>query len=271
VAIGSNPAGGTLAGTPTQSAVGGIATFADLSLDKTGTGYTLTAAAASLAQATSAAISITPGAAAALVFTVHPGTTPQGVVITPAVQVAVRDAFGNTVTGFSGPVTAAIAPGTGTVGATLSGTATVAAVSGVATFGDLSIDSSGTNYALTSTSSGLTAATSTAFTVTMATNLVFTVQPTSTTANTVIVPAMQVTAFDDFGHVVTSWTGSVTLSITSGTGAPGAGLGGMRTVTAIGGIATFSDVSVSKTHTGYTLTARATGLASAASTPFDIQ
>jgi len=43
VAIGTNPAGGTLGGTTTQSPSSGVATFADLSIDKEGAGYTLTA------------------------------------------------------------------------------------------------------------------------------------------------------------------------------------------------------------------------------------
>jgi hypothetical protein len=45
-------------------------------------------------------------------------------------------------------VTLAILEGTGTTGATLSGTTTVAAVAGVATFSDLSIDLPGTGYTL---------------------------------------------------------------------------------------------------------------------------
>src|SRR5207253_4800290 len=41
VAIGTNPGSGTLAGTATVAASAGVATFANLSIDKTGTGYTL--------------------------------------------------------------------------------------------------------------------------------------------------------------------------------------------------------------------------------------
>ena len=43
LALGSNPGGGTLSGTNPQNATGGVATFADLSIDKLGTGYTLVA------------------------------------------------------------------------------------------------------------------------------------------------------------------------------------------------------------------------------------
>ena len=43
MAIGTNPGGGTLSGTSPVAAVAGVATFTNLSIDKAGTGYTLTA------------------------------------------------------------------------------------------------------------------------------------------------------------------------------------------------------------------------------------
>src|SRR5947207_15325616 len=73
VAIGTNPSTGTLGGTLTHAAVGGVATFANLSIDKVGTGYTLTATGAG--SATSAAFNITAGTATQLVFSVQPSTT----------------------------------------------------------------------------------------------------------------------------------------------------------------------------------------------------
>ena len=66
LAIGTNAGGGTLSGTfTTVAAVAGVATFSDLSINLTGTGYTLTAAdaAALLTGATSSAFNITAGAA----------------------------------------------------------------------------------------------------------------------------------------------------------------------------------------------------------------
>src|SRR3989442_14779060 len=50
-----------LSGATTVAAVAGVATFAALSIDIAATGYTLTATAAGLADATSAAFEITPG------------------------------------------------------------------------------------------------------------------------------------------------------------------------------------------------------------------
>jgi hypothetical protein len=69
--------------------------------------------------------------------------------IQPSVQVAIVDALGNRVTSFNGQVTIAIGHNGGTVfPGTLSGTRTVNAVNGVATFADLSIDQLGTGYTL---------------------------------------------------------------------------------------------------------------------------
>src|SRR5205814_1643334 len=52
VAIGTNPGSGTLAGTATVAASAGVATFANLAINKVGTGYTLTATGAGSATST---------------------------------------------------------------------------------------------------------------------------------------------------------------------------------------------------------------------------
>src|SRR5438093_2589062 len=108
VAIGTNPASGTLAGTKTMAAVNGVATFSTLSLNLAGTGYTLTATATGLTSATSSAFNISAGEAAKLVFTVQPSTAAAGAGIAPAVQEAVQDAQGNTVTTATTSITVAI-------------------------------------------------------------------------------------------------------------------------------------------------------------------
>src|SRR5207237_971010 len=133
--------GGTLSGTTTVAAVSGVATFSNLSIDKAGTGYTLTAASGALTGATSSAFTISPAAASRLAFTVQPTSTTAGTAISPAVQVAVQDAFGNTVTSSTANIPVPRASNLG--GGTLAGTTTVAAVSGVASFSNLSIDKAG--------------------------------------------------------------------------------------------------------------------------------
>src|SRR6184192_3137442 len=268
VAFGSNPGGGTLAGTTTVAAVSGVASFASLSIAKVGTGYTLTAAAAGLPAATSATFNVTPGTAAKLVFTVQPSNTAAGAAITPAVQVTAQDALGNTASGFTGTVTVGL--GANPVGGTLSGHATVAASAGVATLADLSLDRAGTGYTLTAAGGGLSGATSAAFNITVgaATQLVFTVQPSTAVAARTISPAVQVAARDAQGNLVSAFAGSVTVAL--GTNPSGGTLAGTTTVTAAGGVATFGTLSVDKVGTGYTLTATAPGLSGATSSAFTV-
>ena len=59
LAIGTNPASGTLGGTLTVAAVNGTATFSNLSIDKAGIGYTLAASSTGLTGATSDAFNVT--------------------------------------------------------------------------------------------------------------------------------------------------------------------------------------------------------------------
>ena len=91
--------------------------------------------------------------------------TAHGAVITPPIEVSVLDSLRNLVKTFTGNTTLAIASGTGTAGAVLSGSTTVAAVAGVATFSDLSIDLVGTGYGLTANSAPLPTRTSFAFSI----------------------------------------------------------------------------------------------------------
>ena len=105
----------------------------------------------------------TSSVATKLAFTVQPGTAAAGAAIAP-VQVAIQDASGNTVTSATTGVTVAL--GTKPSGASLSGTVTVAALNGVATFSTLSVNTVGTGYTLTAFASGLSGATSASFNVT---------------------------------------------------------------------------------------------------------
>src|SRR5256712_4703748 len=59
IAIDNNPAGGTLSGNAPVNAVNGVATFANLKIDKAGAGYTLKATSGTLNQATSNPFNIT--------------------------------------------------------------------------------------------------------------------------------------------------------------------------------------------------------------------
>ncbi len=101
-----------------------------------------------------------------LVFTVQPSTTLPLTAITPAVRVTAVDALGNAVPSFTGSVTITIGTNGGLLlPGTLSGTTTVAAVNGVATFSDLSIDQPGNGYTLKVSASGSTGAESAPFNI----------------------------------------------------------------------------------------------------------
>jgi hypothetical protein len=100
----------------------------------------------------------------ALAFTVQPSSAIVGDNIIPAIEVAAQDTLGNTDVSFTGSVTVAL--GTNPSGAFLQGTKTVAAVFGVARFGELRINRAGTGYTLVATASGASSATSAAFDIT---------------------------------------------------------------------------------------------------------
>ena len=267
-AIGTNPGGGTLAGTTSVAAVSGVATFSNLSINKSGTGYTLTAASAGVTGATSSGFNITAGAPSKLAFVQGPSNVVAGSSISPSVTVAVEDAAGNTVTTSSAAVTVAV--GTNPSGGTLSGTTTVNAVSGIATFSTLSLDKAGTGYTLAASSGALTGSMSGSFNVTpgSASKLAFVQGPTSATAGAAISPAITVAVTDAFGNTITSSSASVTLAI--GTNPGGGTLSGTKTVSASAGVATFSTLSIDKGGSGYTLAATSTGLSGATSSSFSI-
>lgn len=262
----------TLSGTKTQSASAGLATFADLSIATAGSNYTLTATATSLDSAVSSAFSIVTAGQDRPVFTTVPSLATAGTPFSVVVQI--QDGSGNVRTTRTDSVTVAIAAGTGTTSATLRGShLKVAAVSGVATFPDLTIDSAGTGYALTATVSGLPVATSpSTFAVSAgaAAQVAFRTQPTSRSAGNLFSPAVQVVVLDGVGNLVASATDSITLGITSGTGRTGATLLGTKKLKAVAGVASFADLSIDSAGTGYTLTASATNLVSSVSNAFSI-
>jgi hypothetical protein len=250
--------------------VAGVATFdgADtLAIDKSGSGYKLSATAPGASGATSASFTITAAAADHVDFTTQPASTTAGAFLTPAVTV--RDKFGNPVRNFVGTVTVTLI--NNTFGATLFGTKLVTVSNGVAAFTDLQIDKSGPSYRMVAAGSGLTLTdTSNAFSVSGGTpkQLLFTVQPSTAKANANINPDIRVTALDSLGNVA-SFSDNVTLAISGGTS--GALLGG-ATVGAVNGVAVFSAVTVNKVGTGYILTASTPtpGVANATSVSFTI-
>lgn len=203
-----------------------------------------------------------------LAFTMQLSSATAGVAIDPGVTVAIQNESGDLVPDATNVVTVAIETNPG--GGTLTGTASVAAVNGVATFTNLRIDKAGAGYTLKAAASPLTGATSMQFTIAAApaTRLVFTVQPSNAMGGATITPPVQVAAQDSFGNLATAFGDSVTVAL-GGNPAPGA-LSGTTIVAAVGGVATFSDLSIASTSSSYTLTASAGRLASVSSVPFAI-
>jgi hypothetical protein len=276
ITSGTGTPGAGLSGTnPVTAGGGGLATFSDISINKSGNNYKLTAASAGLASATSRFIDIAAGAADHLEFGVQPSNATALAAITPQLEVKAVDALGNAVTGFGQNIDVAITAATGTPGAVLSGATSKTPVQGVASFNDLSINLAGVSYQLdASTTPALPGGTITSgtFDITPAASsrLVFTAQPSTTTAGLSISPSVVLTAQDAVGSTLTGFTGNVTVSITSATGANGATLSGTQTVAAVSGVATFSNLSIDKKGTGYRLSATAIGLAGATSNTFTI-
>jgi uncharacterized protein YjbI with pentapeptide repeats len=207
LAIATNPASGTLSGTLTVSAIGGVATFSDLSIDSLGTGYTLIATDGVLVSATSQFFNI-------VLVLPTPSPVPTASLL------------------YSPPPTAAPSP---TTPPSCTGAIPSPAPSGPGP----------------------------------ATQLVFGVQPSDTLPGATISPAVTVQVEDQFCNLVTSDMSTVSLAL--GTGSPGGTLNGTFTVSAIGGVATFGDLSIANPGIGfYSIVAADGSLTPATSQPFSI-
>jgi len=109
-----------------------------------------------------------PPAATHMIFLTQPSDAAAGAKIMPPVRVAAQDDQDRVVTTFSGTISIAIGHNGSLLGnAQLGGTKNVAAVNGIATFTDLSIDQPGvSDYTLVVSSSPLAGAQSAPFKVT---------------------------------------------------------------------------------------------------------
>ena len=90
-------------------------------------------------------------------------------------------------------------------------------------------------------------------------------QPTATTVNVIVAPAITVQIVDSSGNRVTGSTATVALSSTPNGGL----LAGTLTRTAVAGLATFDNIALEAVGT-YTLQATSSGLTSATSAAFNI-
>ncbi len=268
--------------------VNGMVGFRDLSIDKAGSGYTLTATSGTLLPATSTLFTISPGMPAKLAFTIQPSSGVAGSPLTRQPEVTVQDFYGNIVAGFEGSVTVRATvsyvgytnpdqsqPSVEKVPVALSGTTTVRMVNSVARFTNISTDLARPGYTLSAMSDSLESATSTLFTISPAApaKLDFTIQPEGANAGIPFKTQPKVVIEDIYGNVVTSSRASISLSITPDSGTAWAILSGTTTLVAedgLGGLAVFIDLSIDRAGSAYILTAASSGLKSATSQAFDV-
>jgi len=268
IALGANPGASTLGGTLSVQSVNGVAVFGNLWLNKSAQGYSLAASSQGLASVVSSGFNVTPGSPANMTFTVQPSNGTAGVALSPSPTVSVTDVFGNPASSATGLVQITLAANPGNSG--LQGTLQIALSQGQAAFPDLALMVPASGYSLRATLNGFSSATSSAFNVASGSPklLVFRTQPSWTAAGGSIAPGVQVELRDMAGALCSLATNSVTISLGANPG--GATLSGTLTQAAVGGVATFANLSLNNNGVGYTLQASATGTAGATSLPFDI-
>jgi ribosome maturation factor RimP len=235
LSITGNPGMSTLSVTtnPVATSASGDATFAGVSLDKIGSGYTLKAMStgAPPRMATSNAFDIVAGEPASIAFATEPSDAAAGVDISPAVVVELQDAFANPVA--DATVTLVIANNAGGSGILSGGGAVQTDSDGHATY-SASIDKAGTGYTLSASFDALDA-TSTAFDIVagVATQLQFVTQPADLPAGTTTSASVSVT--DAFGNVETDDdTTQISISVNACGSTP------LGTATVTGGTVVFS-------------------------------
>ena len=256
-----------LLGTKTANASDGVATFSDLNVARAGTGFRLVAKVTGLDDAVSRAFDVVPGAATHLRITyngisanVYPRCVPGPLPFT----VWVTDAAGNLVSSATSSVTIGLTR-TAAFGLTVStddgvyGTTTRTAVAGVAEFDDLSVHRSGA-YTISATGGGLVPATASGFVGGCDMDrLVFLRQPSDGTAGAAL-GTFSVLRVDAYGNATSEQHSpgpSYSVTIALGSNPAGAVLSGTQTVMGPGTSSRdFSDISIDKPGTGYTLVAR---------------
>lgn len=202
VQLGSSDAAAVLPDAYTfTGAESGTHTFPAVTLRTAGT-QTLTASADG--RTGQASYAVAAGPAAGLAFVQQPSDATATAAITPAVTVEAVDAHGNR-SAFGGAVTISLLSGSGT----LAGTTTRSAVAGLATFGDLSLDKTGSK-SLRASAAGLAGDDSRAFSIGAGPLHHFAVSaPAAQTAGTPF--DVSITALDAGDNAVASYTGSHSL------------------------------------------------------------
>ena len=270
---GTGTSGANLYGPSTMNAANGVAKFQALFVDKAAQDYTLTATAGTLTPASSSPFTISSGPPFKLVFTKQPSDGIAGKPLTPP-EITVEDHYGNTVTNYAGSVTMALTLGNPS-NAVLSGKTTVDVVDNVARFTDLILNFSYPGYTLTAMSGSLVTANSASFAISAGdrVKLEFTAQPDGAKVGNEFDNRPVVALKDSYGNVATGANNSISISITPHTGVEGAVLSGTTTLSAenaVMGLVVFSDISIDRAGSGYTLTAVSANLTPVVSQVFNV-
>ena len=261
--------GGTLGGTKTVTAVDGVASFTDLTLTGTvGTNYVLRFSGGGLPTVDSSNVTVTPGTATQIALNAgNNQSATAGSAVATVPSVIVKDANGNPVAGVS--VTFAVATGGGTVAPT---TAVTTGSDGIAAVTSWTLGTTAGSNTLTATSGSLTGSpvTLTATgTAGAASQLVISMQPVGGTSGSALTVQPVIAIQDAQGNtVITDDSTPVTVAIQSGTGGT---LGGTKTVTAVDGVASFTDLTLTGTvGTNYVLRFSTTGLSALDANPIRV-
>lgn len=272
LAIGTNPNSGTLSGTTTVlTDTSGAATFSNVSIDKAGTGYTLSATSSGVTGAASASFTVAAAAASKLVIT-SAGLTGSATSVANIGPLTLQrqDPYGNPVTTGSTVVT---------LGSNSTGTKKFAASSGGATITTITIpggassasvfyaDTKAASPTLTVSAAGLTAGSQTAsITPAAVSKLAFTTTARTGTASTAAtIGPMTAQRRDTFNNPVTTGTTTINFSSNSTGTSKFAAISGGSAITSItvNPGASSGSVYYADTKAGSpSITATATGLTS---------
>jgi len=247
---------GTLNGTRVRtSATNGVAAFNDLNILVADVNYTLSVTTTGVSAVASNPFDITAAVPNSLTFVQAPTNAVAGDII-PVVTVRVDDQYSNVVAGVSVSVTV-------TTAAQLNGTTTqVSNASGIATFADLMITSTGT-YALSARAGAVGPQASADFDIfaVVPNSLSFTTQPITKPAGATI--PVVVIVRDEYNNVVGG--AAVYISVDK------AALNGTTVKTSDSyGIATFYNLNITVADVNYTLSVTTTGVSAVTSNLFDI-
>ncbi len=262
LALASGPASAQLEGTLTVNAVDGVARFSAVILKQAGTGYSLRATSGTLTAATSPTFEVVHAAPSLLELTGLPASLTAD--STASVQVTLKDAFANMATHYQGTLhfsstdASAVLPGDFIF---------TAADAGQKSFTGLALRTAGSQRVTVAdtVNAALTASANVQVVAGALSKLVFTQQPGNHSVRAPL-GTVQVALADAYGNLTALTAPSITVALNPAS----AGLSGTTTVAPVGGVASFTDLSIAQEGTGFQLVASASSLADVTSLPFTI-